>query len=283
MNTHDLSRGALSKKGFKAAIAVALMSLAAANYAADAAAYNKLVDEKAAAAASLKKSDVQAPAPAPQQKTSLTNEEWNDILAKLPKGTRDGGFAAHGSQFCSSCHGGQGLAPTDQWPDVAGQPAAVTVKALLDYRDGRRKGTPGAMMMTAAAAKLTDQQIVDLAALYETLPGRNAGKPAPAGLAPLLVTKGDPSRYVTPCASCHGVDASGNANNLVPVLHGQQAKVIAEALKDYRSGKRLSDMYGEMRVFAQGLTDQEIDELAKWYAAQPGRTGEPLPEKPAAK
>lgn len=283
MNTHDLSRGALAQKGFKAAIAVALMGLASSVFAADAAAYDKLIDEKAAAAESQKTVEVQAPVPAIKQGTALTNEEWNAIIAKLPKGSRDGGLAAHGKHFCSSCHGGQGLAPTDQWPDVSGQPALVTIKALLDYRDGRRKATPAAGMMAAAAAKLTDQEIVDLAALYEDLPGRGADKPSAGTPAPLLVTKGDPSRYITPCASCHGMDAKGNPNNLVPVIQGQQAKVLAEMLKDYRSQKRTSDMYGEMRVFAKSLTDQEIDELAKWYATEPGRPGSAQPSAPAAK
>ena len=32
-------------------------------------------------------------------------------------------------------------------------------------------------------------------------------------------------------------------------------------------------MMGEMRVFARKLTDAEINEIADWYAAQPGRKG----------
>ena len=128
--------------------------------------------------------------------------------------------------------------------------------------------------MSAAAAKLTDQQIADVAALYEYLPGRNAKKAAPTTPAPELVNSGDASRYITPCAACHGIDAHGNNNGLVPVLHGQQATVLAAALKDYRSGARQSDMLGEMRVFSRKLTDAEIEQLANWYAAQPGRVGQ---------
>lgn len=180
----------------------------------------------------------------------------------------------HSKQFCASCHGKEGIADTPNWPDVAGQPYAVTVKALLDYRNGRRKGTPASDLMSAAAAKLTDQQIADVAALYEYLPGRNAKKAAPTTPAPELVNSGDASRYITPCAACHGIDARGNNNGLVPVLHGQQATVLAAALKDYRSGARQSDMLGEMRVFSRKLTDAEIEQLAYWYAAQPGRVGQ---------
>lgn len=133
--------------------------------------------------------------------------------------------------------------------------------------------------MSAAAAKLTDQQIADVAALYEYLPGRNAKKSAPTTPAPELVNSGDASRYITPCAACHGIDARGNNNGLVPVLHSQQATVLAAALKDYRSGARQSDMLGEMQVFSRKLTDAEIEQLANWYAAQPGRVGKKTTER----
>ena len=33
-------------------------------------------------------------------------------------------------------------------------------------------------------------------------------------------------------------------------------------------------MLGEMRVFSRKLTDAEIEQLANWYAAQPGRVGQ---------
>ena len=58
------------------------------------------------------------------------------------------------------------------------------------------------------------------------------------------------------------------------MLHGQQATILAAALKDYRSEARQSDMLGEMRVFSRKLTDAEIEQLANWYAAQPGRAGQ---------
>ena len=101
---------------------------------------------------------VQVPAPAVKQKTALSPEEWQRVLASMPKSEVMNGFAVHSKQFCASCHGKEGIADTPNWPDVAGQPYAVTVKALLDYRDGRRKGTPASDLMSAAAAKLTDRR-----------------------------------------------------------------------------------------------------------------------------
>ena len=246
-------------KTLKYLTAAGLLAAAAAAVATEG---SSVISEQAGAKNSTVTADVavQAPTPAVKQKTAKA-EVMN-------------GFAVHSKQFCASCHGKEGIADTPNWPDVAGQPYAVTVKALLDYRDGRRKGTPASDLMSAAAAKLSNQQIADVAALYEYLPGRNAKKAAPATPTPELVNSGDASRYITPCAACHGIDARGNNNGLVPVLHSQQATVLAAALKDYRSGARQSDMLGEMRVFSRKLTDAEIEQLANWYAAQPGRVGQ---------
>ena len=202
-------------KTLKYLTAAGLLAAAAAAVATEG---SSVISEQAGAKNSTVTADVavQAPTPAVKQKTALSPEEWQRVLAAMPKAEVMNGFAVHSKQFCASCHGKEGIADTPNWPDVAGQPYAVTVKALLDYRNGRRKGTPASDLMSAAAAKLTGQQIADVAALYEYLPGRNAKKAAPTTPAPELVNSGDASRYITPCAACHGIDARGNNNGLVP-------------------------------------------------------------------
>lgn len=107
---------------------------------------------------------------------AFTPAELDKAVASLPKANVMGGFAVHSKQFCGSCHGPNGIAPTANWPHVAGQPFEVTAKALLDYRDGRRTGGAQAAIMTAAAKRLTDQQIADVSALYEMLPGPDGKK-----------------------------------------------------------------------------------------------------------
>jgi len=49
-----------------------------------------------------------------------------------------------------------------------------------------------------------------------------------------------------------------------PNLAGQPAIYVAEQLRQFRSGKRQSEI---MAVIAKPLTDQEIDDLAAWYAS----------------
>lgn len=222
---------------------------------------------------------------------AFTPAELDKAVASLPKANVMGGFAVHSKQFCGSCHGPNGIAPTANWPHVAGQPFEVTAKALLDYRDGRRTGGAQAAIMTAAAKRLTDQQIADVSALYEMLPGPDGktfdvGK---KGRTPVegvdvarLVRKGNPARAITPCAACHGMTGKGRSNGKVPVLHGQNPTYLAAQLRDYRDGRRDNDVLKEMRFFAQKLTDDEINALADFYAGETGWPGV-KPAKPAAK
>jgi cytochrome c553 len=65
------------------------------------------------------------------------------------------------------------------------------------------------------------------------------------------------------CAMCHGANGIAQMPN-APNLAGQPAAYLAEQLKNYRAGKRSNEI---MNVIAKPLTDQEIDELAAWYAS----------------
>ena len=65
------------------------------------------------------------------------------------------------------------------------------------------------------------------------------------------------------CAVCHGPQGISQLPN-APNLAGQPALYVAEQLKNYRSGKRPNEV---MAVIAKPLTDQEIDDLAAWYAS----------------
>jgi cytochrome c553 len=64
------------------------------------------------------------------------------------------------------------------------------------------------------------------------------------------------------CAACHGADGL-SVNPSAPHLAGQPAIYVAEQLKLYRSGKRADPV---MHVIAKPLSDQDISDLAAWYA-----------------
>jgi cytochrome c553 len=70
--------------------------------------------------------------------------------------------------------------------------------------------------------------------------------------------------------ACHG-EKSGDkppAPNY-PLLFGQYADYLEEALKAYRSGRRQDPIMGQ-QLEMLALTDEDIAKLAAYYAAQPG-------------
>lgn len=73
------------------------------------------------------------------------------------------------------------------------------------------------------------------------------------------------------CVTCHGAYGLSTMPN-APHLAGQPAIYIEEQLKQYRSGKRANEV---MAVMAKPLTDQEIENLAAWYASIPIEVGQP--------
>lgn len=66
------------------------------------------------------------------------------------------------------------------------------------------------------------------------------------------------------CISCHGAD--GNSTSpIFPKLAGQHAQYLENTLKAYRDGFRRNDM---MNRFAKGLTDEDIKQIAQYFASQ---------------
>jgi cytochrome c553 len=65
------------------------------------------------------------------------------------------------------------------------------------------------------------------------------------------------------CAVCHGPAGITTMAN-TPNLAGQPDMYLAQQLRDYKSGKR---SHAVMAVIAQPLTDEEIANLAAFYAS----------------
>jgi len=69
------------------------------------------------------------------------------------------------------------------------------------------------------------------------------------------------------CAACHGATGNESLDDTYPKLAGQHPDYLAKTLREYRSGKRKNAI---MAGFAAGLSDQDIDDLSAFYAAQDG-------------
>ena len=89
------------------------------------------------------------------------------------------------------------------------------------------------------------------------------------------------AKNVAMCIGCHnisGYQASFPEIYKVPKIAGQSAAYIAAALNGYRKGER---RHPTMRAVASSLSDQDIADLAAYYA-QLGKEGSPqVPAKPA--
>lgn len=69
------------------------------------------------------------------------------------------------------------------------------------------------------------------------------------------------------CAGCHGIPGYKTAFPAVysvPKLGGQHARYLASALQAYKSGERT---HPSMRAIAATLSDQDIADLAAYYAS----------------
>ena len=64
------------------------------------------------------------------------------------------------------------------------------------------------------------------------------------------------------CVVCHGRDGIGVQPD-APNLAGQKAFYLREQLLRYRAGTRV---HPQMNVIAQGLSDEDIEDLVNWYS-----------------
>jgi cytochrome c553 len=68
-----------------------------------------------------------------------------------------------------------------------------------------------------------------------------------------------------PCAACHGADGNTPTTPAFPILAGQYADYLAQALEDYKTGKRNNPI---MAGFAATLSEQDREDLAAFFASQ---------------
>lgn len=159
------------------------------------------------------------------------------------------------AQSCVACHGPDGNSSLAAYPVLAGQPAAYITQQLEDYRNGRRKDGE----MTALAAALVQQDVLDLAAYFSAQKPRRTGfDPVPAKAA-----RGSEKVAEKACAMCHLQGFAGQ--NEIPRVAGQQYSYIVKQLRDYREARRTNDA-GNMVPVVQDLSDRDIEDIAHYLA-----------------
>ena len=67
------------------------------------------------------------------------------------------------------------------------------------------------------------------------------------------------------CANCHGTDGRTVDGSAVPALAGMPKDYMLKQMKAFQDGSRPATV---MHQLAKGLTDQQIETVATYFAAQ---------------
>jgi cytochrome c553 len=84
-----------------------------------------------------------------------------------------------------------------------------------------------------------------------------------ASIAAAVAAAAEPPVGAAACTGCH--PSSTRVTSPVPRLSGLDRAAIVKAMQDFKSGARIATV---MDRIAKGFTDEEIQAIAAWYAAQ---------------
>lgn len=174
------------------------------------------------------------------------------------------------SAVCGACHGADGNSAIPNFPKLAGQIPAYTVKQLKDMKEGLRSVPE----MAGIVPGLSMQDMEDLAAHYAAqTPQPGAADPAFVERGQALFRAGNADAGVTACAACHGAVGKGMPEAGFPALAGQHSAYLSAQLKAFRAAgredhegkRRANDGEGKMmRATAARLSDDDIQALSSY-------------------
>ena len=175
------------------------------------------------------------------------------------------GGDAGAANACITCHGLDGRGNGAGTPRLAGLNQGYLAAQLEGYASGRRRHPE----MEAISRQLAPAHRQAVSAYYARLPFAAAAGALPPGPAASLYQRGDPSRGLAACASCHGLRGEGVGPGNPP-LAGQPAAYLSEQLDRWRASERRNDPEGVMLRISRLLSERESAALAAYAAALPG-------------
>lgn len=200
--------------------------------------------------------------------------EPEQLTDKPPRLIGDPATGATKAVVCGGCHGPDGNALVPMFPNLAGQRSDYIVKQLHDFKAGHRVDP----VMAGMAAMLSDQDIADVAAHFESgtvNSGTGTGAPALAAAGEQIYRKGRPEIGLLPCIGCHGPNGEG-ANGAIdggfPAVRGQSPDYLLKQLQNFRTGSRANDWKGIMQTIASRLSDEDIAALIAYVNSLPQQT-----------
>jgi cytochrome c553 len=178
-------------------------------------------------------------------------------------------------ESCARCHGftggGRGIGA---FPRLDGQRVEYLYGAMRAYADLERPSG----IMAPIAASLAASAWRELADYYGGREDREAWRAAatmaaadPAALdrGAVIASLGVPSQRVPSCQDCHG-PSDEPRNPAYPELAGQYVEYLELQLHLFKKGRRGGSRYAHlMRSVAPRLTDDQIRDVARYYASLP--------------
>lgn len=188
----------------------------------------------------------------------------------LSAGNAEAGKAK--TMVCAACHGADGNSPAPTFPKLAGLGEKYLLKQLQDIKAGDRKIPE----MTGMLDALSNQDLADIAAFYDSQPRQLSGaKEAKLEQGEKLYRAGNIQAGIPACIGCHSPAGNGNKPAGYPALGGQYSAYIAKQLRAFRTaandpedpaGRANDGDIAVMRGVAARMTDQEIDAVANYIS-----------------
>jgi|SRR5450830_68827 len=170
-------------------------------------------------------------------------------------------------QLCSVCHGPGGTTSSELFPQLAGQPAPYFINQMKAFRDKSRTEENAKRFMWGISSRLTDEEIQQLAAFYETQSPVHLGKVSNQSkydLGKNIFMNGHAEKGVPPCMACHG--EKGEGKEATPRLGGQHEAYLKRQLKVFYGNERPAAT--AMHEVVKGLSEDDIEAIAQYLQAQ---------------
>ena len=196
----------------------------------------------------------------------------------IAQGAMAAGDAASGEgkvAVCAACHGADGNSAAPNFPKLAGLGEKYLLKQLQDIKSGTRT----VVEMTGLLSGLSDQELADIAAYFNSKPLQLSGAKAltvkvNAGievdglvLGEKLFRAGNAEVGLPACTGCHSPRGQGNEPAGYPRLSGQHADYIEKQLRAFRAGERVNDGDQKtMRQVTEYMTDVQIKAVANYIS-----------------
>ena len=169
------------------------------------------------------------------------------------------------SLLCQGCHGEDGNSLSAFVPKLAGQNAGYMIKQVRNFQAGLRKHA----IMNDLAMTVNDDDLADIAAYFASRPVMK-GDGSNNKVGENLFLRGDLSRTIVACVTCHGPNGKGLEPNsdMFPVIGGQNKEYLSKQLVNFRKVDRTNSPSGIMNKITLKLTDSELEALAEYISGR---------------